>query len=384
LFIPQLTKDLRADDKALLPMLKKVTSSLVLASLFAAVAADAADKIALRAANGRFLRAGANGEVRAEAYFPGESETFELIPRGEQQIALKGPSGRYVVPDTRDGRLLRLGKPGLESGPTFQMVAAGATRFALRPQGAKTLVRFDPAGMNPAARTTPAAGETVELCRVRPLPAVQTALAIIVQGVAAQELTGKQYDKTGTHETNKYIEVPAPSFKDPLRKKRIQVLGMTEEYRVQAQLDGDAEIHVPTLLYLVNFVEGGAGMLLVAADARLPVRGRVQAKVPGLVNISTGYRAVIQLSATAGVEVRHAGKDVTIGPCTVLDLRALFSRLDLSNDLLEAARRPIKSFINRELRRNEEQIHQSANQSLQKAISSHELRLPLLGYLGLP
>ena len=66
------------------------------------------------------------------------------------------------------------------------------------------------------------------------------------------------------------------------------------------------------------------------------------------------------------------------------DLHVSFARLDLSNDLLEAAHRPIKNFINRELHHNEERLRQSANQSLQKAISSREVRIPLLGYLGVP
>ena len=206
----------------------------------------------------------------------------------------------------------------------------------------------------------------------------------MVQAVAAQELVGKQYDQTRKHETNKQIELPAPTLKDLKRKQKVQVLAMTEEYRIQAKLDGQPDIRIPNMLYLADYAQAGQGVILVAADARLPISGHVQGKIPDVASVSTGYRAEIQLSAVAEVQVRRSGKDVKIGPCKVLDLHAAFLRLDLSNDLLEAARRPIKSIINHELHHNEGRLRQSANQSLEKAIASHELRIPLLGYLGLP
>ena len=68
----------------------------------------------------------------------------------------------------------------------------------------------------------------------------------------------------------------------------------------------------------------------------------------------------------------------------MLDLHVSFARLDLSNDLLETMHREIKQVINRELRHNEGKIRQQANNALQKAMSSRDVRIPLLGYFGLP
>jgi hypothetical protein len=56
----------------------------------------------------------------------------------------------------------------------------------------------------------------------------------------------------------------------------------------------------------------------------------------------------------------------------------------LTNDLLEATRRQIEHLVNHELRHNEEQIRRKANQSLEKAMSKRDLRIPLLGWLALP
>ena len=96
----------------------------------------------------------------------------------------------------------------------------------------------------------------------------------------------------------------------------------------------------------------------------------------------TSYRAAIGLSAVAAVDVRRSGGDVKLGPCTVTDLHVSFARLDLSNDLLEAAHRPIKNFINRELHRNEEPSSpKPLNNSLRAGRSPREVKIPLLGYL---
>ncbi len=51
---------------------------LVLAMSPAAVA----EKVALRAANGRFLRTADDGVLRAESFFPLDKETFELVCAG--------------------------------------------------------------------------------------------------------------------------------------------------------------------------------------------------------------------------------------------------------------------------------------------------------------
>lgn len=380
-------------------MLNKTAIPLVTCFLLAATSALAVEKVALRAASGRFLRAGDDGALRAASALVGEKETFELTSRGKDEIAVTGLGGRTVVLDARDRRTLRLGPPVPATGQqqSFQLVPAGTARFALRagqlPGGrGEALVVIDSSDTRPAAKVStdpqklpaaPLPRETVEIFRVRPLPALlQNTLSGIVSTLAQQELAGKQYDQTRTEHTKKQIELPAPTLKDPKRKTKVQVLAMTEEYRLQAKLDGKPDIRIPAMLYLAAYADGGPGVVLIAVEAKLPVSGHVQAKIHDVGSAGTGYRAAIGLSAVAAIEVRRAGGDVTLGPCTVTDLHVSFARLDLSNDLLEAAHRPIRNFINRELHRNEQRLRQSANQSLQKAISSREVKIPLLGYLG--
>ena len=135
--------------------------------------------------------------------------------------------------------------------------------------------------------------------------------------------------------------------------------------------------------FMANYADGGPGLILLAVDASLPVRGRVQGKVPDVASVSTGYQMTVQLSAVAEVAAPTRGQRRNIWPATVSDLHVSVSRLEFSNDLLEAVRRQIRHLVNHELAHNEERIRESANHALQKAMSSHEVRIPLLGYLQL-
>jgi signal transduction histidine kinase len=224
----------------------------------------------------------------------------------------------------------------------------------------------------------------VEIYRTRELPAIlQTALPAVVRGLAAKELAGKEYDKTRKHKVEKFIDLPDPTLKDLTRMKRHQVVGLTEEYRVQAKLDGQADIRLPAMPLLTSCAEGGSGLMLFAVEASLPVQGRVQYQVPEAASASTGYHTTVWLAAVAEVPLERSGKDVTVGLPTLLDFRVSLVHLKLSNDLLDVARRQIERYVNHELRQNDEKIREQANRAIKKAISSHEVRLPLLGYLGL-
>ena len=250
---------------------------LPLAALLAALPGAAAEKVVLRTAGGRFLHAAEDGTLRAESFVPGDKETFALVSRGKQQIALKGPGGRWLVPDARDGRTPRLGGAAAEPGDreTFQLVPAGANRFALRGHGSSALLVFDPADARPPDPRRPPARrlrETVEIYRVRELPAIlQTALPAALHALAAEELAGKQYDKTQTHKTEKYVDLPDPTLKDLKRTKRHKVISVTEEYRVQAQLDGQADVRIPAMLFLGQLCEGRPGR--DPAGSRCPAAG---------------------------------------------------------------------------------------------------------------
>jgi hypothetical protein len=346
------------------------------------------ENIVLRSSNGRFVGVREDGVLSAAAYLPTERESFELITRADQKIALR-QAGHAVVPDAKDARLLRLNAVGAISGDreNFQLVPIEAKRFSLRLPNSNLMPIFRPEslpldGAKPPAKAVPA--EALEVYRLRPLPdLLQTMVSVTVQGLAVKELAGKQYDQTRTEQTKKYIDLPEPTLKDPKHMKRVQVLATSEEYRVQAQVDGNTDIQIPKMLYLRNYAEGGAGAMLVAIRAEVPLTGHVQCKLPNVVTASTGYRATIDFSAVVEVRVDRSGGDVALGPYKVTDMHVSFAKLDLSNDLLRAARHPIKQFINRELRRNEDKIRQSANRALEKAMSSREVRVPMLGYMGL-
>jgi hypothetical protein len=361
----------------------KTAISLLAVVISSSSAQAASEKVALRAANGRFLHAADDGAIRATAFYPSEKETFELVSRGEKDVTLLGPGGRYLAPDPRDNHTPRLGAAGMPPSDreSLELVPAGGSRFILRARSSQTLLLFAPAPEHPADRPR---REEVEIYRIRELPTVlQTALPAVIHTLAEEELVGKQYDKTQKHDTEKFVDLPAPTLKDPKRKKRVQVLGITEEYRVHAELDGQPDIRIPTMMFLSNYAEGGPGLILLAVDAHLPVRGRVEGKLGDLASGSTGYRLEVKLSAVAEVVAEHKGKDVKFGPPEVRDLDVSVPRIDLSNDLLEAARRQIRRVVNRELEHNRERIRESANRALQKAMAAHDVSVPLLGYLQL-
>ncbi len=92
------------------------------------------------------------------------------------------------------------------------------------------------------------------------MPAIlQTALPAVIHALAAEELAGKQYDKTRKHKVEKYVDLPDPTLKDPLRMKRRHVLSLAEESRVQAKLDGPADIRIPAMPLLVELCRGRIG-----------------------------------------------------------------------------------------------------------------------------
>jgi hypothetical protein len=150
---------------------------------------------------------------------------------------------------------------------------------------------------------------------------------------------------------------------------------------VQAELDGDIEIRIPRMLLLTNYASGGPGIILLAVEASLPARGRVEGKVGKLASGSTGYRLAAQLSAVGEIAIRHADNDVAFDPPVVSNLRLAVSRMEFSNDVLEVLRRQILQVVNRELAHNEPRIRQSSTEALQKAVAAHEIKIPLVGWL---
>jgi hypothetical protein len=290
---------------------------------------------------------------------------------------VKGPDGRWLVADAGDGHTPRLQNGPAQPGDreTFEIVTVAAGRSALRARSSGKLLAFDPTAKPPG---------TVEIYRIRELPVIlQTALPAAICALAAAELSGKEYDKTRERKIEKYVDLPDPTLKNLKRMKRHQVLGLTEQSRVQAKLDGPPELRIPAMPLLVGCGDGGSCLMLLSIEASLPVQGRVQYKVPDAASASTGYRTLVRFAAVAEVPLERRGSEVAVGSPAVIDLSVSLAHLKLSNDLLDAVRRQIEGFINHELRHNEDRMRQQANQAIQKALSAHEVRIPLVGYLGL-
>jgi hypothetical protein len=386
-----------------------------------------AETVVLRTADGRFLRAAANRTLRAESFVPGEKETFELVALGNQpsavkipgsaprtevalktpgisprtEVALKAPGNRWLAPDTRDGRTPFLTGAGPVTGrwTSFELLPAGENRYGFRSLATGRMLLLDPA----ASQTTkeavkgdspliaphkpgqfPPPAETIRLFCPHPLPAIlQTAVPAVVNRLADEELAGKQYDKTWRHKTEEAIKVPDPTIKDPFRTKRQHLYAVVEESTVQARLDGKTDGRLPATLFLAHRDDSQQGVILLAVEAHLPVRGRVQYQMLNVMSASTNYLATVHLFAVAEIPVRQTDKEIALLPATVKHLEVFLSDLKLSNDILHAARGPIERTINGELRRNETKIRKKADEALAKAVSSREVKIPLLGFLKL-
>ena len=73
-----------------------------------------------------------------------------------------------------------------------------------------------------------------------------------------------------------------------------------------------------------------------------------------------------------------------MNPPELLDIQVTLHELDLSNDILQAARRPIENVINRQLHKKNDRIRSKANETLRKAVDARDFRHPLLRFLTLP
>jgi len=192
------------------------------------------------------------------------------------------------------------------------------------------------------------------------------------------------YEKTRTRKIEESIRLPAPTLHDLRRTKEHRVLGMTEEYQVRARLDGPPKIEILGMLYLRNRRRPEAALLMFAARAGLPLAGHVRYKIPDLLSASTGFRTQADVELVGQVRAAKTEDKVSLGPAEVVEIHVKLRQLELSKDLLNAARRPIEDLINRELRHNEDRVRRQADKAAQKAIHAQEFQNPLLKYLLFP
>ena len=198
------------------------------------------------------------------------------------------------------------------------------------------------------------------------------------------ELSGEEYSKVRKRKRQEYVDVPAPTLRKPLRTKPRRVLSMDEETHVRARLDGPPAIDVAAMPSLTDYDRPERGLLMFVVRARVPVRGEVRYKVPDVLSASTGFRAEVELDLVGELRAERVDGKPTLAPPEVLDLEVTIRSLDLSNDVLSAARRPIEDAINRELREKKDRIRDRANKSIRKAVDDGKFRHPALRWLGVP
>ena len=281
---------------------------------------------------------------------------------------------------------------GPTTGPgapeTFTLVHVGGNCVGMKTVDSDGLVVFpqgDAKSSDDCRPDGPSPDQTVEVFRISEIPAfVCSGLGLAIQSLVVKELKGEEYDKTRTRKRREYIELPAPTLRNPRRKKKHRLLSMTEEYHVKARLDGTPDIRIARVPCLKGYFEPGVDLLMFDVRASVPVSGRVRYKIPDALSASTGYRAVVALSAVGEVGTERSDDELSLNPPELVDLRVEMHRLDLSNDVLHVARRGIEDLANHELRSRRAEIRQKANKAIAKAIEDVEFRHPLLSFLALP
>jgi hypothetical protein len=285
-----------------------------------------AEQVAVRVADGRFLRAGTSGTLRPGGLVPGPQETFELVARDKDRTTVRNSSGRLLT-----------------------------------------------------------TADKVEVYRVAELPGtLQSALAAGARGLLMQEVAGKEYDKVTSELKEKYIELPAPTFRDPRATKRHRILTVREETHLTAALDGPPELRVTAMPYLKGFDQAaGRGILMFAGEASLPVRGRVKYEVPGAIAAATGFRATVFVRVVGEIQAEKKDDEVSLGVPQLREVCVELRSLDIGNDLLHLARGQVRDAINREVEKNRQRIHDQANEALRKAVEPRQFRNPLLRFVEL-
>jgi hypothetical protein len=363
---------------------------VIWAATVAAVAV-AEESVVLRAADGRFLREADDGAVRADPLVPGPCETFQLLQSGKDRIALKTPRGRFLAVAGPTGQTLRAA--GLQAKPgqaeTFLLVPAAGSRVALKTAAGRWVVFQEAkAGANPAPQgpnDKPRPEQLVEIYRAMEIPsAIQTALGAAVNALVKEELSGKEYDKTESRLKETYVELPAPTLRDLKRKRRERLWAVREETRIQARLEGQPAIRITAMPYLRSGSGPETRLLMFAASAEVPVSGRVGVKLGDAPKAAANFRTVAVMDVAGQVRVEKSDERMTLRPPEVLKVEIALRNLDISNDLINAAREPIQDIINQEIRKQHGRILEQANRSIRKAFEGREFRHPLLRYLGLP
>lgn len=350
-------------------------AALTLSSLAAVDPPQAGETVVLRASDGRFLSAAADGSLRPGGFCPDAEGRFELVELPDDRIALRASSGRFLTLAAEDGR--RTLATGPEETPgsaeSFSLAAVEGNRGKLTSCSTGLPVHLD------------GKSETVEVFTCRDLPGmIQTALGLAIRGVVKKELGAKEYSKVTTHNVNRYITLPAPTLKNPRRKKRHQILGVPEEYHVRARLTQEPEVAIDRMPSLTGYLDPADRRILFSLEARLPIEGSVSYKVPKLLSATTNYRVTVVLALDGEMCIRKEDDQLSLTAPELRRINVTMHGLDLANDVLQTMRGPIERTINGELRKNEAKIRNEANKQIAKAAGGKEFRHPLFRFLGVP
>jgi hypothetical protein len=357
----------------------------------AASAVEKSIPVAIRVVGGRFLRAGEDGALVADRLYPLESERFDLLSLKGGAVALRSPRGRLLAAQPPDARRLLAASPRAEPGEweTFTLVGVDGNRVGLKAKGFREFVRFapgpekSPAGGKPREKPEPA--ETIEIFQTAEFPeAFRNLVASTARAIAASEVGQKEYHQNRVRRHETFVKLPAPSSDDLLRTKRQRVASVTDEYEIRAQLDGPLQIEFRRMPYLRGYRERGTARLMFDVRATAPVRGHVRYHVHNVLSASTNFRTAARLALIGELAVAKQDAKLTFASPTALELSVELTHLDFSNDVLQAARKPIEDVINHELRVNHDRIRDQANKALAKALKTRELENPLLRYLAFP
>jgi hypothetical protein len=323
------------------------------------------EPVVLRLSDGRFLGLGENGLLAAHTGLPTPSdEFFRTAAAGERSVF-----------SARDGRVLGIyrGVLALSAGPKAS--AGPSERLKITPGE----------GHRAAMEAEGQAGPTVDLYRVKEIPAaLRSVLAVVVQGVALEELKEREYSKQRTRQRQRYVDLPAPKLGDLKHTHRVRILSTTEQYEIKARLNGNPVLEVGRLPYLSAYGRAETGLLLFAVRARLPLSGQVHYEIPKALSITTRFQATLSLDARGQVGLTKSADQLKFDPPRLLELQAAVDRLDISNDVLNTVRELIEDAINHELNKSEDRLREKANASIAKGMASREFRNPLLRFLSLP
>jgi len=345
------------------------TVSLVLI----AAGARAAEPVTLRTSSGAFVRVAADGSLVADALTPQTECLLELTSEPGDQLVLKTRDGRWLLPHPKDPARLWAAKPAADPGAVgrLHLVAVDAQRLALRAAGQPGYVRFlgddRPLPTFPLA-LPPSPSETIQIFRVS--QSLQNLLPIFsatMGTLLSSELGAQEYNTVNVQKQEAFIDLPAPTWDNWGAKKRHQILGLEQRYRLTAQLHGTPEIGLTEMPVLRNFRRAESGTVLYTLTAQLPVRGRVEFEMPGLVYTPVAYRTLIALTITGEFPVERKDKQLTLGDPKVARLDVQLQKLDISNDVLQAVRVPIRDIINDEVRKSHDRIRREAERALRTA-----------------